>query len=73
MIIPRERKLIRVYVQVSPALAQRYSTGGRDPEVIMEAVRKIISPFKLNASHIEWSTIYAVSKAYNSESSRLNG
>lgn len=62
MVIPRERKLVRIYVQVSSDLAQKYLTEDRDPEVIMEAVRKIMHPFAFNASHLEWSTIYSVSK-----------
>lgn len=61
MIIPRERKIVRVYVQVSSALAQKYRTCGRDPEIIMEAVRQIMHPFNFKASRLEWSTIYTVS------------
>lgn len=62
MIIPRERKLVRIYVQVSSELASNYWTNGGDPEVIMMAVRNIMQPYRFNASLIEWSTIYAVSE-----------
>lgn len=62
MIIPRERKLVRMYVQVSSELASNYWTNGGDPEVIMMTVRKIMQPYRFNASLIEWSTIYAVSE-----------
>lgn len=62
MIIPRERKLVRMYVQVSSELASKYWANGGDPEVIMMAVRKIMQPYRFNASGIEWSTIYVVSE-----------
>jgi phenol 2-monooxygenase len=62
MIIPRERKLVRMYVQVSADLANDYSTKNRDPEVIMRAVRKIMQPYRFGASRLEWSTIYTVSE-----------
>jgi phenol 2-monooxygenase len=63
MIIPRERKLVRMYVQVSSELANNYTTSNRDPEVIMRAVRKIMQPYQFDASRLEWSTIYTVSEA----------
>lgn len=62
MIIPRERKLVRMYVQVSPELANNYWASDGNPEVIMKAVRNIMKPYRFNASRIEWSTIYAVSE-----------
>ncbi|KAE8132628.1 hypothetical protein BDV38DRAFT_287547 [Aspergillus pseudotamarii] len=54
MIIPRERKLVRMYVQVSATLAEKYRASDRDPNVIMQ-------PYHFDASRIEWSTTYSVS------------
>lgn len=71
MIIPRERKLIRMYVQVPSELANNYWVNYGDPEVIMKAVRKIMRPYRFNASRIEWSTIYAVSKRFPLPGKRL--
>ena len=62
MIIPRERKLVRMYVQVSSSLAEKYRASHRDPDVIMEAVRKVMQPYHFDASRVEWSTIYSVSE-----------
>lgn len=62
MIIPRERKLVRMYVQVSSGLVEIYRASDRDPEVIMQAVRKIMQPYRFDASRLEWSTIYSVSE-----------
>lgn len=62
MIIPRERKIVRLYVQVSSSLADNYRTHGRNPEIIMQAIRKVMLPYRFDVSRIEWSTIYSVSK-----------
>lgn len=62
MIIPRERKLVRIYVQVSSELAQEYREKNGNPEVIMQTVRDIMKPYRFDASRLEWSTIYVVSK-----------
>ncbi|OQD67743.1 hypothetical protein PENPOL_c003G06339 [Penicillium polonicum] len=72
MIIPRERKLVRMYVQVSSGLAEIYRASDRDPEVIMQAVRKIMQPYRFHASQIEWSTIYSVGHRYCRELSRYD-
>lgn len=61
MIIPRERKLVRMYVQVTPGQAEVYRANDQDPEVIMQAVRNIMQPYRFEASRLEWSTIYSVS------------
>ena len=65
MVIPRERKIARIYVQVSSELAKTYLIGDRDPELIMDAIRKIMHPFTFHASYLERSTIYSVSKNHN--------
>lgn len=62
MIIPRERKLVRMYVQVTPGQAEVYRANDQDPEVIMQAVRNIMQPYQFDASRLEWSTIYSVSE-----------
>ncbi|ODM21994.1 hypothetical protein SI65_02838 [Aspergillus cristatus] len=72
MIIPREHKLIRMYFQVSSELANNYWASDGEPEVIMKAVRKIMQPYRFDASRIEWSTIYAVGHRYCRELSRYD-
>ena len=67
MIIPRERKLVRIYVQVSSELAQEYRAKNGDPEVIMQTVRDIMKPYRFEASRLEWSTIYVVSNPREKE------
>ncbi|BAE60175.1 unnamed protein product [Aspergillus oryzae RIB40] len=72
MIIPRERKLVRMYVQVSSSLAEKYRASDRDPDMIMQAVTKIMQPYHFDASRVEWSTIYSVGHRYCRELSRYD-
>jgi phenol 2-monooxygenase len=64
MMIPRERKLVRIYVELSPEAADRYRVGGH-ADVLMEQVATIMQPYTIRTSHIEWSTIYTVSLSLN--------
>lgn len=66
MIIPRERRLIRVYIQVSPELVTKYWAAGGDLELIMKPIQKVFHPYRFTASHIEWSTVYAVNEQISS-------
>ncbi len=50
MVIPRENKLVRLYIQlneVSPA-SGRVDRSQITPEVIIKAARTILSPYKLD-------------------------
>ncbi|KAI0202839.1 FAD binding domain-containing protein [Astrocystis sublimbata] len=62
MIIPREGKLVRLYIQLTEV-----STGdGRvdrskiTPGVIFQAAKKIISPYKLEYHYCDWWTAYQI-------------
>jgi phenol 2-monooxygenase len=56
MSIPRENKLVRLYIQ----LTEVSPSGGRvdrskiTPEVIFKAAQKIISPYKLDYHYCDW-------------------
>lgn len=57
--IPRERKLVRVYVELPPSVAMRYRED-QDGEVLMHQVAKVMQPYMMETKHIEWSTTYTV-------------
>lgn len=59
MMIPRERKLVRVYVELPPSVATRYREE-QDGEVLMNQVAKVMQPCMMKTKHIEWSTTYTV-------------
>ncbi|CAI7630645.1 unnamed protein product [Penicillium glandicola] len=59
MIIPRERRLVRCYVQLSPEVATAFRTKV-DPGILVNIIRSILSPYSFEASSVEWSTVYSV-------------
>ncbi|CDM35428.1 Aromatic-ring hydroxylase-like [Penicillium roqueforti FM164] len=59
MIIPRERRLVRCYVQLPHEVAA-VLWKEVDPALLVNIVKKILSPHTFEASNIEWSTIYTV-------------
>ncbi|KAG2026541.1 hypothetical protein GB937_001321 [Aspergillus fischeri] len=59
MMIPRERKLVRVYVELPPEAADTYRAD-RNADVLTDQVATIMQPYTMRTSHIDWSTIYTV-------------
>jgi 2-polyprenyl-6-methoxyphenol hydroxylase-like FAD-dependent oxidoreductase len=66
MIIPRENKLTRLYIQLKAGEANCQGSGGRldrsavTPETILNAAQKIIAPYKLAYKHCHWWTAYQI-------------
>jgi phenol 2-monooxygenase len=60
MIIPRERKLVRFYIQLSAAVTTKLKKN-HDPSLLVGLLRGILHPYTFASTHIEWSTIYHVS------------
>ncbi|KAJ5357910.1 hypothetical protein N7541_005068 [Penicillium brevicompactum] len=59
MIIPRERRLVRCYVQLTHEDAAALKKG-MDSARLVDIVRRILRPYKFEVSSVEWSTIYSV-------------
>ncbi|KAL4922395.1 FAD binding domain-containing protein [Aspergillus aurantiobrunneus] len=59
MMIPRERKLVRVYVELPQTVASRYREEKND-ELLMSQVETIMRPYVMKTTYIDWSTIYNV-------------
>ncbi|KAI0454681.1 FAD binding domain-containing protein [Xylaria acuta] len=74
MIIPREDKLVRLYIQLTEVSAG----GGRvdrskiTPEVIFKAAQKIISPYRLDYHYCDWWTAYQIGQRVGDKFSKLN-
>ncbi|TGJ81869.1 hypothetical protein E0Z10_g6898 [Xylaria hypoxylon] len=62
MIIPRENKLVRLYIQLTEVSAGggRVDRSGITPEAIFKAAQKIISPYKLEYHYCDWWTAYQI-------------
>lgn len=62
MVIPRESKLVRLYIQ----LTEVNKDGGAvdrsniTPQMILNAAQKIMSPYKLTYNYCDWWTAYQV-------------
>ncbi|KAJ5766030.1 uncharacterized protein N7511_003646 [Penicillium nucicola] len=59
MIIPRERKLVRCYIELSHEVAAVLKEK-MDPALLVAIVKKILRPHSFKTSNIEWSTVYSV-------------
>ena len=63
MIVPRERRLVRLYIQLahlSPARGERYDRSQGSAETIFESARRIMEPYTISYKYCEWWTIYQV-------------
>lgn len=65
MVIPRENKLVRLYIQLTTT--QKISEGGAkadrskiNPQVILESAQRIIAPYKLTYRKLDWWTAYQI-------------
>ncbi|KAI0016573.1 FAD binding domain-containing protein [Xylariomycetidae sp. FL0641] len=74
MIIPRENKLVRLYIQLTEVSAG----GGRidrskiTPEMIFKSAQKIISPYKLDYYYCDWWTAYQIGQRVGDKFSKLD-
>ena len=65
MVIPREKKLVRLYIQlkeVTPDANGRADKSKITPSTILGAAQKILSPYKLDYEYCDWWTAYQVSR-----------
>ena len=63
MVIPRENKLVRLYIQlneVKPDASGRADRSKIKPDTILKAAQKILSPYKLTYEHCDWWTAYQI-------------
>ncbi|KAI8720130.1 hypothetical protein NCS52_00457700 [Fusarium sp. LHS14.1] len=63
MIIPRENKLVRLYIQlkeVTPDASGRADRSKISPDFIFKAAQKIIQPYKLDYEYCDWWTAYQI-------------
>jgi len=74
MVIPRENRLVRLYIQLTEVKAG----GGRvdrskiTPEIILSAARRILSPYKLEYHYCDWWTAYQIGQRSGDHFSKLN-
>ena len=62
MIIPRENRLVRFYIQLTEvnSAGQQVDRSKITPEIILKAAQKIMSPYKLAYDYCDWWTAYQI-------------
>jgi hypothetical protein len=63
MVIPRENKLVRFYIQlteIKPDASGRADRSQITPETIIKAAQKIIAPYSLTYDYCDWFTAYQI-------------
>lgn len=65
MVIPRENKLVRLYIQLTTA-GGSCDEGGRvdrskiNPEMILESAQRIMAPYTISYKKLDWWTAYQI-------------
>lgn len=62
MVIPREKGLVRLYIQLNEVEREVGSMerSGVGPEMILQSAQKILSPYQLRYNYCDWWTVYQV-------------
>lgn len=63
MVIPRENKLVRLYIQLTTIEKGEGGKADRskiNPDVILASAQRIIAPYKLNYKYCDWWTAYQI-------------
>ncbi|KAK1525910.1 phenol hydroxylase [Colletotrichum costaricense] len=70
MVIPRENKLVRLYIQlkeVAPDASGRADRSKITPELIFGAAQKILSPYRIEYEYCDWWTAYQIGQRVGTE------
>ena len=64
MVIPRENKLVRLYIQLQATNHQKDSSKADrtwiTPDIILQSARRIMHPYKLDYAYCDWWTAYQI-------------
>lgn len=62
MIIPRENKLVRLYIQLTDGLSNngRLTRSMVTPEMLIETARRILIPYTIDFTFIHWWSAYQI-------------
>lgn len=64
MVIPRENKLVRLYIQLQATdhnkTGEKADRSWITPDIILQSAQRIIHPYKLDYTHCDWWTAYQI-------------
>ncbi|KAF7957348.1 hypothetical protein EAE96_002933 [Botrytis aclada] len=73
MVIPRENKLVRLYIQITTAeVGSKIERWSINPKMILDSAQKIIAPYKLDYEHCDWWTAYQIGQRIASNFSQYD-
>ena len=62
MTVPRERRLVRLYIQMNDMTKSGIMDRSRiNPESMLKAAQEIMAPYTLRFKYCEWWSVYQVS------------
>ena len=65
MIVPRERRLVRFYIQMDDTSDNGILNRSRiSPESMLKAAQTIMKPYTLRFRYCEWWSVYRVSQPF---------
>jgi phenol 2-monooxygenase len=74
MVIPRENKLVRLYIQLQATDSQKNgSKADRSwitPEIILQSAQRIMHPYKLDYAYCDWWTAYQIGQRVSNKFSQ---
>lgn len=72
MVIPRENKLVRLYIQITTTEADGSPIDRKNitPEKILQSAQKTLAPYKLNYEYCDWWTAYQIGQRVGSNFSK---
>ncbi|CAK7222269.1 hypothetical protein SBRCBS47491_004808 [Sporothrix bragantina] len=74
MVIPRENRLVRLYIQLTEVSvgSGRVDRSQIKPDMIIKAAKKIMSPYNIDYHYCDWWTAYQIGQRVGNHFSKLN-
>ncbi|KIV94333.1 hypothetical protein PV10_02107 [Exophiala mesophila] len=71
MVIPRENKLVRLYIQLTTTNGdgngKRFDRSQINPQVILQSAQRIMAPYKIDYRYCDWWTAYQIGQRVGNE------
>lgn len=75
MVIPRENKLVRLYIQLQATDNKKGEKADRSwitPDIILQSAQRILHPYKLDYTYCDWWTAYQIGQRVGDHFSLLD-
>ncbi|TGO36641.1 hypothetical protein BHYA_0119g00310 [Botrytis hyacinthi] len=73
MVIPRENKLVRLYIQITTTeIGSEIDRWSINPKMILDSAQRIMAPYKIDYEHCDWWTAYQIGQRVASKFSQYD-